>query len=177
MFDKIFVLPQGKRIVIISNKHGIYELPHELPNDLRLRKLGNIKKISKLYRTIAWRSVLLPKLKFCQYQQKILEKQKLNFSHRVLFHRKTTVCLRYFGQDCSSYKTFRITHTWIDEPSQTFCSRISVYLEILRLHLAKRLHCVSFINIATKHITFAALYTNADLKIRQYLLLHMEMIC
>ena len=39
-----------KRIVIISNKHGIYELPQESPNDLRLkkdnlRKLGNIKKI------------------------------------------------------------------------------------------------------------------------------------
>ena len=48
MFDKIFVSLQVKRIVIISNKHGIYELPHELPNDLRLRKFGNIKKISKL---------------------------------------------------------------------------------------------------------------------------------
>ena len=35
MFDKIFVSPQVKRIVIISNKHGIYDLPHELPNDLR----------------------------------------------------------------------------------------------------------------------------------------------
>ena len=65
MFDKIFVSPQVKRIVIISNKHGIYELPHELPNDLR--KLGNIKKISKLNRIIAWYPVLLPKLKFCQY--------------------------------------------------------------------------------------------------------------
>ena len=41
MFDKIYVLPQAKRIVIISNKHGIYELPHELPNNLRLRTLGN----------------------------------------------------------------------------------------------------------------------------------------
>ena len=37
MFDKIFVSPQVKRIVIISNKHGIYELLHKLPNDLRLR--------------------------------------------------------------------------------------------------------------------------------------------
>ena len=27
-----------KRRAIISNKHDIYELPHELPNDLRLRK-------------------------------------------------------------------------------------------------------------------------------------------
>ena len=41
MFDKIFVSPRAKRIVIISNKHGIYELPHELPNDLRLRSLVN----------------------------------------------------------------------------------------------------------------------------------------
>ena len=24
----------------------------------------------------------------------------MNFSRRVLFHRKTTVCLKYFGQDC-----------------------------------------------------------------------------
>ena len=45
MFYEIFLSPQVKRIAIISNKHGIYELPHELPNDLRLRKLGNIKKI------------------------------------------------------------------------------------------------------------------------------------
>ena len=41
MFYEIFLSPQVKQIVIISNKHGIYELPQELPNDLRLRKLGN----------------------------------------------------------------------------------------------------------------------------------------
>ena len=41
MFDKIFVLPQVKLIVIISNKNGVSQLPHELPNDLRLRTLGN----------------------------------------------------------------------------------------------------------------------------------------
>ena len=35
---QIFFSPQVKRTVIISNKHGIYELPYELPNDLRLRK-------------------------------------------------------------------------------------------------------------------------------------------
>ena len=37
IFYQIFLSPQVKRIVIISNKHGIYELPQELPNDLRLR--------------------------------------------------------------------------------------------------------------------------------------------
>ena len=41
MFDKTFVSPQVKRSVIISNKHGIYELPQKLPNDFRLRTLGN----------------------------------------------------------------------------------------------------------------------------------------
>ena len=38
---QIFFSLQVKRSVIISNKHGIYELHHELPNDLRLRILGN----------------------------------------------------------------------------------------------------------------------------------------
>ena len=50
-----FFSPQVKRSVIISNKQSIYELPHELPNDLRLkdlRKLGKIRKISKLHRII-----------------------------------------------------------------------------------------------------------------------------
>ena len=41
MFYKIFLSQQMKRIVIINNKHGMYELPHEFPNDLRLRILEN----------------------------------------------------------------------------------------------------------------------------------------
>ena len=60
MFYQIFLLPQVKRWAIITYKHGIYELPHELPNDLRLkdlRKLGkfdlNIRKVCKLHRMIA----------------------------------------------------------------------------------------------------------------------------
>ena len=35
MFYQIFMSPQVKRIVIISKKHGTYELPHELSNVLR----------------------------------------------------------------------------------------------------------------------------------------------
>ena len=34
----LFFSPQMKRSVVISNKHGIYELPHELLNDLMFRK-------------------------------------------------------------------------------------------------------------------------------------------
>ena len=48
MFYQIFLSPQGKRCMIMTFKHGIYELAHKLPNDLRLkdlRKLGN-KEIS-----------------------------------------------------------------------------------------------------------------------------------
>ena len=32
---------------IITYKHGIYELPHELPKDLRLRKLGKKETLGK----------------------------------------------------------------------------------------------------------------------------------
>ena len=41
LFYQIFLSPQVKPTVIISNKHGIYELSHELPNDLSLKILGN----------------------------------------------------------------------------------------------------------------------------------------
>ena len=34
MFDQIFLSPQVKRSLITSTKHGLYELPHELPNEL-----------------------------------------------------------------------------------------------------------------------------------------------
>ena len=48
MFSQIFSLPRLKRSVIISNKHGIYELPHELPNNLRFRILENQEVPGKL---------------------------------------------------------------------------------------------------------------------------------
>ena len=41
MFYQIFLSPQEKRCAIITYKHGIYELRHELPNDLRHRIFGN----------------------------------------------------------------------------------------------------------------------------------------
>ena len=37
-YHQIFLSPQVKRSVIISNKQEVYELPHELPNDLRLKE-------------------------------------------------------------------------------------------------------------------------------------------
>ena len=55
MFYQIFLSPQVKRWAIITYKHGINELPQELPKDLKgglcahtrkkdLRKLRNIRK-------------------------------------------------------------------------------------------------------------------------------------
>ena len=40
MFYQIFLSPQVKRSTTFNKKHGIYELSHELPNDLRLRISG-----------------------------------------------------------------------------------------------------------------------------------------
>ena len=58
MFSQIFLSPQVKGCEIITYKHGIYKLPHELPNDLRF----------------------LPKMKILLILAKTLEKQKLSFS-------------------------------------------------------------------------------------------------
>ena len=37
MLYQIFLSPQVKRWAIITYKHRIYELSHELPNELRLK--------------------------------------------------------------------------------------------------------------------------------------------
>ena len=41
MFYQSFLSPQVKRSALISNKQGVYELPHELSNDLRLKQGAN----------------------------------------------------------------------------------------------------------------------------------------
>ena len=43
MFYKFFFSPPVKRCAIITYKHYIFEWPHEFPNNLRLRILGNWK--------------------------------------------------------------------------------------------------------------------------------------
>ena len=54
MFYQIFFSQQMKRCAIITHKHGIYELPNKLvAEDLRLRILGNIRKVLKIHRVIA----------------------------------------------------------------------------------------------------------------------------
>ena len=52
-WDVILFLPKVKRSKIINNKHGINPLPQEMPNEA-------LKKISELYRIIAWCPVSPP---------------------------------------------------------------------------------------------------------------------
>ena len=100
MFYQIFLSPQLKRCGIITYKRGTYKLPHELPNDLRLKKLGHIRKVSKFHGMIAQYPIY-----FANTSKKILEKQKIkHFSQRsALFHMKTRVNLRYFDIDCNHF--------------------------------------------------------------------------
>ena len=54
MFYQILLSPQVKWSPIISNKQGVYELPHKLPNDSRLRILGNKEKSGKSQNLLEW---------------------------------------------------------------------------------------------------------------------------
>ena len=56
MFYPIFHSPQVKRCAIITYKHDMYELPHELLNDVRLRILVNYKIPGKYQNLIEWHS-------------------------------------------------------------------------------------------------------------------------
>ena len=51
---QIFLSPQVKRCAVITCKHGIYELPQELLNDLRFRILGNWEISGKCLNFIEW---------------------------------------------------------------------------------------------------------------------------
>ena len=42
MFYQNSLSPQVKRSVIITNKHGINELPHKLPNDISRLRFDNL---------------------------------------------------------------------------------------------------------------------------------------
>ena len=55
VFYEILLLPQVKQCAIITYKHGISELLQELLYNLRLKdlsKLGNVRKLIKLHKTI-----------------------------------------------------------------------------------------------------------------------------
>ena len=54
MIYQIFLSPQVKQNVISINKQGVYELPHELLNNLRFKILGNMEKSGKSGNMLEW---------------------------------------------------------------------------------------------------------------------------
>ena len=52
MFYQIFLSPQVKQST--SNKQGVYELPHKLPKNLRLKILGNKEKSGTSRNLLEW---------------------------------------------------------------------------------------------------------------------------
>ena len=107
-FYQVFLSRQVKRCAIITYKHGIYELSHQLPNNLRLNdlsKLRNVRKVSKLHKMIAsaqWPCQNDNSVNTCK---KLLKYYILNFFCSALFHMKTTVSLKYFVNYCSFNNT------------------------------------------------------------------------
>ena len=54
ILNQIFFSAELKQSVIISDKHGIYELPHELPNNLRPRIMGNYEISGNCLNFMEW---------------------------------------------------------------------------------------------------------------------------
>ena len=77
-------MPQVKQYMIPSMKNIIYKLFHDLSNDLRLRKLGNNRKMSKLGGVKAWCPDIFPDINFWNCGQKLRRSSYQNFL--VLFN-------------------------------------------------------------------------------------------
>ena len=127
MFKKIFFSPQVEQGPIISN-NLVYTSC--FTSCQTTQDLGNIRKISKLYRIIAQCLVRFHKT-FGQYQQKYPKKQKLTYSHSALFHMKFRVCLNYFVNDCL-WKQFLASNS-----PQTHSSLIFWTIFVTLRHLTK----------------------------------------
>ena len=109
MFQQIFLSPQVKRIMIISTKHVIYELPHELPNDLRIWILGK----NKILRRSRIFTQLQPSAQSSSQNETFVNANKkllkyLNKIFLVLRYFKLTLkfASMFFGQDCLWKKCF-----------------------------------------------------------------------
>ena len=107
-----FLFTTSETWYISTYKHDMYDLSHELQNNLRLKVLNPTAfsplggqnahtrkkkrlKVLKLQRIIAQCPVLPPKQKFCQYYQKALERQKLIPPSKMPPRMKTRASLIY----------------------------------------------------------------------------------
>ena len=109
MFQYRSYQPQVKRNLISSISNLVYELPHELPNDLRLKILGNEEIFGKS--EIAWRHSLVPSLPSRNETLAIAVKQHTKVDIRILFSCPVFYWIslfysKYFSQDCLSKQSF-----------------------------------------------------------------------
>ena len=101
MFYQVFVSSKVKQCTNITYKDSIYKLPHELPNALRLKILGNQEISGKCLNSIKWYHSAQSTWQvenFLNTSKEILKNR--NWIVRVLFHVKTRVSLTYFVNDC-----------------------------------------------------------------------------
>ena len=96
--------PHVKQFLIVSTINLVYELPHELPNDLRLRILANIMKFLNLAEVKSQYSVSLPIIQRWQQQSKNMQ-QISKPCHPLQFYLISLFCCKHFAQDCRCYFT------------------------------------------------------------------------
>ena len=107
-------------------KFCIYELPHQLTNDLRLRILRYEEISEKCLNFIEWWPSFQSSCQnenFVNASKKLL-KNRYNFSRSALFHMKTRVSLKYFVNGCL-WKTFFLLVTDPDPFKLTFFGNFS----------------------------------------------------
>ena len=104
----------------------MYELPHKLSNDLRLRILRNKEISRKSQNFIELKSSAQPSSQNENFFNTVLIKnswkKKLNFSRNILFYMKNWVCLKYFVHDCI-WKRFFASNS-PQTPLNLICSTI-----------------------------------------------------
>ena len=86
---------------IVYFKHSIYELPNNLKlNNLEIKQIRNIRKVSKPHRMIAPCPAPPPsKMKILPILSKNSSKTEIKLSCSALLHTKTRASLKYCGQD------------------------------------------------------------------------------
>ena len=86
--------------MISSIANLVHELPNELPNDLRLRILGNKAILGKSQIWVETQPIAQspPEIKLWQQQSKNTQKQISNFSCPVQFYWIPLACSKYLAQ-------------------------------------------------------------------------------
>ena len=118
--------PQVKRNVIFSITNLVCELPHEVPNDLRPRILGNKEILGKSQIWVELNAQPpLQNLNFGSCSQKTRKKCISNFSCPVRFYWISPFCSKYFAQDCRLSGLHKMTVTVVKTTFKKLRPRVS----------------------------------------------------